>query len=73
MALSLVVPVIIENIVTSFVYLLDNVMVDNLETAHMSGVAIANHLMFVFNLTIFRAPSGAGIYGAQFAGAKNWQ
>src|SRR5690606_8083854 len=52
MALSLVVPVIIQNTVTSFVNLLDNVMVGNLGTAHLSGVAIANHLMFVFNLTI---------------------
>jgi putative MATE family efflux protein len=73
MALSLVVPVIIQNTVTSFVNLLDNVMVGNLGTAHLSGVAIANHLMFVFNVTIFGALSGAGIYGAQFAGAKDWQ
>ena len=53
MALSLVVPVIIQITVTSFVNLLDNVMVGNLGTAHLSGVAIANLLMFVFILTIF--------------------
>ncbi|NLP30016.1 MAG: MATE family efflux transporter [Clostridiales bacterium] len=73
MALSLVVPVIIQNTVTNLVNLLDNVMVGNLGTTHMSGVAIANHLMFVFNLSIFGALSGAGIYGAQFAGAKDWE
>ncbi len=73
MVLALIIPVIIQNTVTNLVNLADNVMVGSLGTAHMSGVAIANHLMFVFNLTIFGALSGAGIYGAQFAGAKDWE
>ena len=73
MTLSLVVPVIIQNTVTNLVNLLDNVMVGHLGTAHMSGAAIANHLIFVFNLSVFGAISGAGIYGAQFIGAKDWK
>jgi putative MATE family efflux protein len=73
MVLSLVIPVIIQNTVANLVNLLDNVMVGSLGTASLSGVAIANQLMFVFNLSIFGALSGAGIYGAQFAGAKNWK
>ncbi len=70
--LALIVPVIIQNTVSNVVNLLDNVMVGALGTAHMSGVAIANQLIFVFNLAIFGAISGAAIYGAQFAGAKDW-
>ena len=73
MVLALIIPIIIQNTITNLVNLADNVMVGALGTAQMSGVAIANHLMFVFNLTIFGALSGAGIYGAQFAGAKNWR
>lgn len=73
MVLSLVIPVIVQNTVTNLVNLLDNIMVGSLGTTHMSGVAIANHLVFVFNLSIFGALSGAGIYGAQFAGAKKWE
>lgn len=73
MALILIIPVIVQNTVTNLINLLDNVMVGNLGTTQMSGVAIANHLMFVFNLSIFGALSGAGIYGAQFAGAKDWE
>jgi len=72
MALAIVIPVIVQNTVTNLVNLLDNVMVGYLGTTHMSGVAIANQLMFVFNISIFGALSGAGIYGAQFAGAKDW-
>ena len=48
-------------------------MVGRVGTIQMSGVAIANQLMFVFYVTIFGAVSGAGIFGAQFAGAKDWE
>ncbi len=71
--LTLVLPVIAQNTITTLVNLLDNVMVGQVGTAQMSGVAIANQLIFVFNLTIFGAVSGAGIYGAQFAGARDWE
>ncbi len=54
-----------------FVNMLDNIMVGRLGTAEMSGVAVANQLIFVFNLCIFGAVSGAGIFGAQFAGKKD--
>ncbi len=67
--LALVIPIIIQNSITNFVNLLDNVMVGQVGTAQMSGVAIANQLMFVFNLTVFGGLSGAGIFGAQFFGA----
>ncbi|MBQ3107799.1 MAG: MATE family efflux transporter, partial [Firmicutes bacterium] len=67
----LVLPMIIQQGVTSFVNLLDNVMVGALSTEAISGVAIVNQLIFVFNLSIFGGFSGAGIFGAQFAGNKD--
>ena len=66
---ALVVPIIIQSTITNFVGLLDNIMVGQTGTAQMSGVAIANQLIFVFNLTIFGGLSGPGIFGAQFYGA----
>lgn len=63
-----VVPIIIQNGITNFVGLLDNVMVGQVGTDQMSGVAITNQLLMVFNLCIFGAISGAGIFGAQFYG-----
>lgn len=71
--LALVLPVIAQSLITNLVNLLDNVMVGQVGTAQMSGVAIANQLIFVFNLAIFGAVSGASIYGAQFAGAGDWE
>lgn len=66
---ALVLPLIVQNTISNFVNLLDNVMIGQVGTAPMSGVAIANQLIFVFNLTIFGGLSGAGIFGAQFYGA----
>lgn len=66
---ALVVPVIIQNAITNFVSLLDNIMVGQVGTLQMSGVAIANQLFFVFYLCVFGGISGAGIFTAQFYGA----
>ena len=71
MVLVIVIPIIVQNAISSFVNLLDNIMVGRLGTEQMSGVSIANQLMFVFNLCVFGGISGAGIFSAQFYGAKN--
>ncbi len=71
MVLLVAVPIIIQNGITNFVGLLDNIMVGRVGTEQMSGVAIVNQLMMVFNISIFGAISGAGIFGAQFFGCKD--
>lgn len=63
--LALVIPIIIQNSITNFVNLLDNIMIGQVGTAQMSGVAIANQLMFVFYLAVFGGLAGAGIFAAQ--------
>ncbi|MBR5578510.1 MAG: MATE family efflux transporter [Lachnospiraceae bacterium] len=59
---------IIQNAITSFVSFLDNIMVGQIGTEQMTGVAIVNQLVFVFNVTMFGGVSGAGIFGTQFFG-----
>ena len=66
--LTITIPIIIQNGITNFVNLLDNVMVGRLGTEQLSGVGIANQLIFVFTLCIFGGLSGAGIFTAQFFG-----
>ena len=61
-------PVLVQNIITNFVSLLDNIMVGQIGTEQMSGVAIVNQLIFVFNICIFGGISGAGIFTAQYFG-----
>ena len=71
MALTVAVPIMIQNGITNFVGLLDNIMVGQVGTDQMSGVSIANQLIMVFNLCIFGGISGAGIFAAQFYGSGN--
>lgn len=68
MVLIIAIPIMVQNGITNFVNMLDNVMVGRLETEAMSGVSIVNQFVFVFNLLIFGAISSAGIFTAQFHG-----
>lgn len=65
---SVMLPILIQNVITNFVSLLDNIMVGQIGTEEMVGVAIVNQLIFIFNLCIFGGLSGAGIFTAQYHG-----
>ncbi len=67
-ALTIALPMILQDLITNFVSLLDNVMVGALGTEEVAGVAIANQIVMIFNLAIFGAMSGAGIFTAQYYG-----
>lgn len=64
----LTIPIMIQQGITNFVNMLDNVMVGSVGQAESTGVAVSNQLLFVFNLCIFGAISGAGIFTAQYFG-----
>lgn len=66
--LYMVIPMIMQNLITNFVSMIDNIMVGQLGTAPMSGVSIVNQFVFVANITVFGAVSGASIYGTQYFG-----
>ena len=69
--LGITLPILVQNAITNFVNLLDNIMVGRVGTEPMSGVSIANQLMFVYYLCIFGGLSGIGIFTAQFYGKKD--
>ncbi len=65
------VPIMVQNLITNLVAMIDNIMVGQIGTEQMSAVAIVNQLFFVFNLSIFGSLSGAGIFSAQFFGKED--
>ena len=71
MVLSIAVPIMVQNGITNFVSLLDNIMIGRIGTEQMSGAAIVNQLIFVYNLCISVGVSGAGIFTAQYFGQKD--
>ena len=47
MVLAVAVPIMIQNGITNFVSLLDNIMIGRIGTEQMSGASIVNQLIFV--------------------------
>ncbi len=71
MVLGIAVPMMVQNGITNFVGMLDNIMIGRIGTEPMSGASIVNQLLFVYNLCIFGGVSGAGIFTAQYYGQKD--
>ncbi len=71
--LAIAVPIMLQNGITNFVNMLDNIMVGRVGTAAMTGVSVTNQLIMIFNLCLFGAVSGIGIFGAQFYGKSDQQ
>lgn len=71
MVLLIAIPIMVQNGITNFVNMLDNVMVGQLGTEAMSAVSIVGNLIFVFNLMTFGAISSAGIFAAQYHGSND--
>ena len=64
-------PIMLQNGITNFVSLLDNIMVGAVGTEQMSGVSIVGQLLFVYYLCIFGGFSGVGIFTSQYYGKGN--
>ena len=69
--LIIAMPIAIQNGITNFVSMLDNLMVGQLGTHQMNGVSIVNQINLIPYLALFGAMAGAGIFTAQFYGSGN--
>lgn len=70
--LLVVLPIIVQNTLTNVVSLLDNVMVGQVGTLPMSGVAVVGQLLFVYNLAIWAAPRALASSVLSFTAAAIW-
>lgn len=71
MLFTVLVPILLQQFITQFVSMIDNIMVGRVGNDEMIGVSLGNQLLFVLMLGIFGAMSGASIFGTQFFGAKD--
>ena len=71
--LKIAVPMMVQNGISQIVNLLDNFMIGQVSTNALSGVGIANQMMFVFYLMTFGATAGSGIFTAQYYGNNDWE
>lgn len=71
--IKLAVPMILQSAISNFVSLLDNIMVGQLGTEQMTGVAIVNQFYFVYSIIVFGVTAAGGIYGAQYYGKGDYK
>ncbi len=70
-ALSIMVPVTAQQIITMGVTVMDNIMVGQLEETAISGVSAATQIFELFHFMILGLALGGNILTARFWGAKN--
>lgn len=69
--LKLAIPIVIQNLITSSVNMIDTVMIGKIGEVEIAAVGIANQYFFLFNLLITGLTSGAGIFISQYWGQKD--
>ena len=69
--LVILIPIVLQQLLTQFVNLLDNIMIGIVGNDEMTGVSLANQILFVYNLCIFGSLGGASIFATQYFGANN--
>ena len=70
-ALTIAVPIMLQQLIQSMVSLIDNFMVSGLGDISMSGVNVAGQILFVFMVFINTICMTGGIFLTQFFGAKD--
>lgn len=61
-------PIMLQNLVQSFLNMVDTLMIGKLGSVEIAAVGLANNLYFLFILLMFGINSGASIFTAQFHG-----
>lgn len=69
--LTIGIPVVIQNAISSSLNLVDVLMIGSLGKTSISGVGLANQYFFIFVLLLFGTNSGAGVYVAQYWGKRD--
>ena len=67
-AIALMLPMILQNLVTNFMALADSFMVGALGETELAAVTMANSVFYVLSLIIFGIQSGTGVLVAQYYG-----
>lgn len=69
--ITLALPIVIQNLVSSSLFIVDNLMIGSLGESELAAVAQANQLSMIINIFIFGIASGSAIFASQFWGKKD--
>lgn len=68
---AIALPIILQNFLSSFVNMLDTIMVGQLGTIEIAAVGLGNQVFFVMNIMMFGIVSGGSIFISQYWGKKD--
>ncbi|MDR2068409.1 MAG: MATE family efflux transporter [Spirochaetaceae bacterium] len=68
---TIAVPIMLQNLVNSFVNMVDTIMIGRLGTVEIAAVGLGNQFFFTFNMILFGICSGSAIFTAQFWGKRD--
>lgn len=71
--LTIAIPIIVQNFLSSSLNMVDNLMIGNLGEASIAAVGQANQLFFLFTLMSFGLNSGGAIFFSQFHGSGDYR
>lgn len=69
--LVIAIPIIIQNLISSMLNMIDSVMVGGLGKESLAAVGIANQIFFIFALVLFGTNASLSIFIAQYWGKKS--
>ncbi|WP_010254187.1 MATE family efflux transporter [Treponema primitia] len=70
---TIAIPIMLQNLVNSFVNMVDTVMIGRLGSVEIAAVGLGNQFFFLFSMILFGICSGGAIFTAQFWGKQDIQ
>ena len=71
--LAIGIPLMIQQLVSSSLNFIDNLMIGRLGTEYIASVGFANSVYRILDLIIFGICSGMGVFIAQYYGKRNFE
>ncbi|WP_407427670.1 MATE family efflux transporter [Treponema sp.] len=68
---SIAVPIILQNLLQTFVNMMDTIMVGRLGATEIAAVGLGNQIYFMLAMVVFGVSSGSSIFISQFWGAQD--
>jgi len=68
---SIAFPIMLQNLLQTFINMLDTIMVGRLGSTEIAAVGLGNQVFFVLNMMLFGICSGGSVFIAQFWGKKD--
>lgn len=68
--IAIAIPITLQNLLSTFVNMLDTIMIGRLGSVEIAAVGLGNQIFFILTMILFGITSGGGVFIAQYWGKK---